>query len=217
MTGNLRIQMHYKTHPYPDYPASTHEAWGRLMLIIETESHSETLLEFDWTLNSFIEWFTNNIERIRHEFLPEIIPGESLAQALHRLKNRDFTDEDAELKWYKKLYDFRKSHSFRWAFPGTVMPDIIIGHNNNKGEISLDVLNDLEIEQEHPQKAFPPPDFLKQESWAYQFGMDNFCTDLKAEFKRFLDDWHQSTTKPAGKKRSKELLTLIEATSFSEF
>jgi hypothetical protein len=70
-----------------------------------------------------------------------------------------------------------------FAFPGTSVPEIIIGLNKGLGEISLGSRGDKTVEP--PEDArwlwFPPS------SWTYAFDIQDFRNSSKLEIQKFLN------------------------------
>jgi hypothetical protein len=176
MTVNkLKVCMTTIPHPYPEEEISKDERWGRLSLVIlDSALNESTLLDMDWDLLPFIEWFNENKDILFTSFLicEELdmypLPDESLAQALLRLQDRDFSEDDESVladQWYEALFDFREHHSLRFALRGTKIPEIILGNNAGKSEISVSK-GDYE--------------------WSYEFDENDFFQNIHESIEQFL-------------------------------
>lgn len=185
MANKLRFSLTLKDHPYPQEPSSRFEAWGHLAVTVLIDGEPVSLFETEWDLYLLAKWYIgchapSSDQKLvlsinEQQFSP--LPGESLAQALTRLQQRDFPEgeEDDEEYWFTTLFSFRRRHSLRFALRGANIPDIIIGCNRGVGEISLS------SDQSH---------------WAYNFEMNDFDLDLRPKLARFLNQWLASRSDP---------------------
>jgi hypothetical protein len=164
MENLLRFKIEQKQYPYSDNAGMGNlENWGQIKILILRNTDQVLLLEHQWHLFELAIWFLENEEFLRSEHLSiyekfSTCPGESLAQALERLQNQEFLDEEEQDRWYDMLYEFREHHALRFAMRGANIPNIIIGVNQGLGEISLSDQND---------------------DWCYSFDMNDFLADTK--------------------------------------
>lgn len=178
MNNRLRFNLELKSHPYSEEIGSQFEAWGYLSVSILASGNKISLLEVEWDLSFLAEWFIENKNFLRNETLSinkeSLMPSESLAQALHRLQEREFSllEEQEEEEWFDILFQFREHHSLRFALRGAKIPDIIIGCNHGVGEISLS---------------------NEEDDWSFLFDMDDFMHDLQKQLEGFLVQWLTST------------------------
>lgn len=175
MNNRLRFNLELKTHPYSEEIGSQFEAWGYLSVSILASENKILLLEVEWDIFCLAEWFIENQNFLSHETLSInkeslTLPLESLAQALQRLEERDFSqqEEQEEQEWFDILFQFREHHSLRFALRGAKIPEIIIGCNYGVGEISLS---------------------NEEDNWSFLFDMDDFIHDLQKQLERFLVQW----------------------------
>lgn len=182
MTNRLFIEIILLPHPfpYPENPPSRAERWGEFLLRLQTDEEVTTLLDAEWNIDNFAEWFAEsqvelcrNTEKIAGEALE---PGESLAHALERLYSREFPDDAPDEileEYYHELGEFREPRALHGGFRGLIIPDIVIGCNHGAGEVSL---CDEGIE------------------WSYAFEMTDFLQETQAKVRAFLIAWIESTT-----------------------
>ncbi|WNZ26899.1 hypothetical protein HJG54_34250 [Leptolyngbya sp. NK1-12] len=140
------------------------EIWGCISISLLTDHQLVSLLQTQWDLSGLKAWFEENQDFIRSEVLSidgsSPLPSESLAQALNRLQEKEFSEneQDAEDHWFDALFEFRQRHSLRFALRGANIPEIIIGYHRGAGEISLS---------------------NREDDWSYLFDMDDFISDLR--------------------------------------
>ena len=173
MKNQLKIHLYHLPHPYPEERQSGLEAWGRLSIRhVDSQNSSRMLLDTEWNLLPFIRWYEENRVRFFSETLYcehlrlSASNSESLAQALNRLQDTSFLEEEAstENEWYQFLYQYRLHHSLRFALRGTQVPEIILGKNGDHAEISLADGN---------------------EAWSYHFDIDDFFDSTLDEIESF--------------------------------
>lgn len=144
-------------------------AWAEIKLILRFDSNSNELclLSHQWDADHLAEWYIENATSIWNKTLPQIFNQESLACALKRLQNFEFTEkqEDLEFAWHETLYQFRRSHSLRFALRGANIPEIILGKKNEHGEISR---------------------CDEKEDWHYEFSIDEFIGSSTDNLVKFL-------------------------------
>jgi hypothetical protein len=139
------------------------EKWGYISISLLIDNQLLPLLQIKWNLLELKQWFAENQDFIRSEVLSVAgispLPSESLAQALKRLQEKEFSEDeqDAEDNWFDTLFEFRQRHSLRFALRGANIPEIIIGYHRGAGEIS----------------------WSNEEDWFYLFDMDDFISDLQ--------------------------------------
>src|SRR5215217_2323633 len=131
--NKLRCELRSQPYPYPGDAEESVVGWGVLSLSLLTSEDNLLLLNWEWDLLAFAEWFAQHGKGTCQDVLSicgdGALPSENLSQALQRLQNRDFHDDEDEamVEWFNKLYDFRQQHSLRVALRGAHIPDIIIG------------------------------------------------------------------------------------------
>ncbi len=194
----LHITMKHKKHPYPNDADAPYEAWGDFQVCLVHDGKEERLLEFEWNLEVFIEWYLENHEKIHTESLAGGLPGESQAQTEHRLLHTDMEDMDERDELDDNLYEFRAAHYLRMAFRGVEIPNIVIGVNHSEGEISLYPDEDSRWDKSD--------DFFKRGNWAFSFDMSEFQSHLKAEIIAYLEIWLEKASIPKLKEQIKNSL-----------
>lgn len=161
MDNKLRIQLEPEE---TQQNQTSSERWGCISISLVTTNELIPLLQTKWNLLELKQWFAENQEFICSEVLSidgiSPLPSESLAQALKRLQERDFLEDeqDEEDRWFDILFEFRQRHSLRFALRGANIPEIIIGSHRGAGEISLS---------------------NEENDWFYLFDMDDFISDLQ--------------------------------------
>jgi hypothetical protein len=156
-------------HPYPDAPGAHRELWTLIRFTFERLQQRETLLETQWDAVPFAQWVIENHGRLCQDaWMPNDSdwsprPGESLAHALERSQGREFAEDpatrDIEDRWLEAVYDYRQSHSLRFALRGADISSVVIGCNRGAGEISC----------------------TGESDWAHEFDMGDFLRSLTAE------------------------------------
>ena len=118
--------------------------------------------------------------------------GESLAKWLWNAQNRNFGHENTrfEDEWFDELYEFRESHSLSFALRGANVPDIIVGLNNEIGEISF---------------------FSLENEWAHQFDMGDFCISLHKSLVKILKVYKDNTQMSSVKDEINKLIFQLNA------
>lgn len=187
----LEARLLLKPHPFPAAPGSSAEAWGQIVLSVS--GVSEPILSWEWDLSGSAEWYLDNRTALWSSRLAEVRPGESLADALVRHQQREFSDDDmdAEEEWLDTLYQFRSRHSLRFALRGADIPEIIIGCNGGAGEISC----------ADPAK------------WRYAFDAGRFQGSFERELTQFLAKWRQQAADSTVASRAAELATRLAQVS----
>jgi hypothetical protein len=190
-------QLHFELKKLPNPYTEQHpdELWGELLIRVETEDNQDiTLLQTQWNLETLVEWVAQNEDSLSYDKLVieghEPLPGESLAKALDRLQNWEFAEDEDEamFRWYEALAEYGSRHRLRAALPGANIPDIIIGYNQGKGEISFLGDND---NTNYPQM---PEFYANLGEWSYLFDMQKFMIsfdDNLSDFLRVKVKFHQ--------------------------
>lgn len=199
MTNRLSFTINYLPHPYRNEPSASFECWGRLLVSIIEPSGTIQLLDTQWDLLLLVEWFAINCGVLCNQQLLLVdsiqeltyLTSESLAEALNRLQNRDFdeNEEIAEEQWFSSLYEFRKRHALRMILKGADISNIIIGINHGVGEISV------ADENNH---------------WCYLFDINDFCEHFKLQAARFIADCLINATSAEMKNQIDHLLKQME-------
>jgi hypothetical protein len=186
-------------HPYPEDAGSVLEPWGRFTFTIEDGARMMPLVDWQWNLDDLAEWFAESGAALREEEFRIVghapLPGESLAQAVWRLRQREFEyDDPAEPQWFDALHAYWEHHNLYVPFRGARnVPSIYIGLNGGVGEASH---YDLE----------------RGVAWAYRFDMAEFCDDLRQELHQLLLAWQLDTTVEPARSRAATLLQNLAGT-----
>lgn len=170
----LKVKFEKLNNPYLSNESLELEAWGAIRFyLIDDSNEIIELLNWQWNVLCIFDWYINNKEYIFGTTLTEKKEDESIAEALQRLRDVDFGDdeEDDEFEWYSNLFNFWEKHSLRSALQGADIPDIIIGRSQNFGEISLS------------------DDNIK---WAYRFDICDFTLQFESELEKFIREWRGS-------------------------
>lgn len=106
-----------------------------ISLSINSASSSEVLFTGRIDLHSLTEWLTEHEIAIRENIFPiENSNNFSLAECAYYFYENVDADDD---KAIDAMYEYRESHCLRFACRGYDFPDIYIGSNGGKSEISL--------------------------------------------------------------------------------
>lgn len=158
----LRLSTRLVNHPFPGDPGAECELWAEIKLSYEGPDGTTVLLEHQWDLVRFGEWLVAEGCGFRGIELPESPRQcESLAQALRRMNDRpdeSFESEGEFDAWFERIYDFRRSHSIRFALRGAAIPEIIFGIRSGSAEISS----------------------VESGEWKYAFELSQMAADLIA-------------------------------------
>lgn len=189
--GSIHIYLHLVSHPYPEDPGAAHDIWGSIRIQAMQNSVLVTLLDWQWDLLAFAEWFVVTQEDLLTEtfYIAGHAPrtGESLSQALERMRERDdFVDEREADDWFDALYIYYTHHSLQVALRGAAIPDIIVGLNRGQGEISL------------------------HNAWHYSFDIESFCTRLRREFSWVFREQMRGLLPAPVKNRVQAVLSKVE-------
>ncbi len=196
MTKFLHIKMLNKAHPYSGSPGADSEAWGRIILFHELEGSATILVDTEWDLLVFSEWFVTNKQALCLETL--VAPGnqrsqkgESIAEAVTRLNQKEFSDDEEamEFEWFDFLYQFNMRHNLWCSLMGNKIPNILLCCNNGDGEISF---------------------FSDGEKWRHEFDMNNFIKEVEQEIEKFLLYWKNNRGTENPLNRAELILNKLE-------
>lgn len=172
MTYYLHIKMINKPHPYPESPDAEYEAWGRIIIFWQSDDIASVLVDTEWDLALFSEWFMTNEESLCTENLnpPENIleqPRKSLAETISILHQKEFdpNEDEQEFNWFDYLFQYSSRHNIWNSLLGSRIPNILIGCNNGFGEISF---------------------YGDEKKWQYSFEMKDFIREVEQEIEKFL-------------------------------
>jgi hypothetical protein len=173
MENRLVLRLEALAHPFPLDPGAAVECWGSIRLSLQMEHQVHILLDWQWDILPLAGWFLRNHPAICND-PPALVENnrpldsESLAQALRRLQDKDFSekDEDEAERWFAEIFRYREKHALRFALPGADIPDIVLGNNHGRGEISC----------------------CDSSIWSYSFDMDEFCLTSEQEIRKFLEN-----------------------------
>jgi len=142
MMGNLKIKL----------LSSNHQNDTK---IIRLSIDSKTLFTGRVNFCAMKRWLFDNEKSIKEcDFPMEKIKGCSLAeQSYFFYENVDACDDHN----IDVMYEYRESHCLRFACRGVDFPDIYIGKNDGKHEVSL---------------------YTDSEKWRYYFDVDDFYVNL---------------------------------------
>lgn len=162
--SKLKVELKKKEYPYEDDPSASFNLWGEIIICYE----DEILLDTQWNITNFIEWFIENEEYLKIEKFPFEYTN-SIAESRDLLFERvdDFSDsqEQEMFDYVDELSEYFPNHYFHLR--GTDTQSYYIGLTpTNGGEISYCV---------------------DDKYYSYNFDMDKFITRVDEEIKRFLE------------------------------
>ncbi|ACZ78807.1 hypothetical protein Dd586_3981 [Dickeya parazeae Ech586] len=130
---------------------------GQLIdLTMEENGSLKSLFKGRVDFQLLIEWFLDNEEDIKSLEIPVgYLTDTSIAEGIHSIYENLDVDNDEVVD---KMFDYRSSHCLRFASRGTDFPEIYIGKNGVRYEISI---------------------FNECEQWRYFFDIDDFFDELK--------------------------------------
>ena len=193
-TGELTLTLTARPHPLPHSLAAPFQVWGGFSLALTSGGQRRVLHAFEWELNPLAAWLARAPGALWQEALcvaghgPR--PGESLAQAVARLRAETPADEAAACEWADALWHFVDTHSLRRAFPGTALPELFIGCNHGAGEVSVHEAG---------------------QSWSAAFDMPPFVARLRAELLDLLKPWAAACPHPPARARAERLISALDA------
>lgn len=168
----LHIKLFNKKHAYPDAPGAQQEVWGRIILFYQSGETAVILVDTEWDLLKFAEWYITNKQFLFFETLSapgdqKANNGESIAEAIARLTQTKFLEkeEDVEFQWFDYLYQFSSRHNLWNSLMGSKIPNILLGRNHNFGEISF---------------------YSNSKKWSYEFNLSDFKEEVEQEIAKFL-------------------------------
>jgi hypothetical protein len=189
-------------HPYAGDETVRLDAWGQLNIALEMPEETVSLFSVEWNLDDLAEWFADHKSAIANEAFPfhelNCSPAseESLAESLNRCSPvSPEVFEEQFLQRLEVLQGYASRHSLWSALPGIQMPAMVVGRNRGEGEISVD-----RVEAYQDMKG-----------WAYAFDMDDFCTDLTEELRRFLLAWIATSNDPDVIERASSIRARLDA------
>ena len=167
----LKIKLNPLPYPY-EGEQKRYEDWGNIKLVYSGNTEIKEILNFEWNVLPFIEWYLQIINELEKSPPFEVKKNESLAEALIRQIEiiADCDLENDEDDNYDILYEFRKNHDLSFGFKGTSIGSLIIGINNGEGEISS---TDYDIKI------------------AYQFEIKEFLKYTLKECYSFASEWYK--------------------------
>lgn len=172
MKKHLHVKMINKPHAFPEEPSADFEAWGRILFLYQSEDTVKLLIDTEWDLLVFCEWFISNKHSLLHETLSapnnqKLNERESVAEAILRFNQKEFpeNEEEAEFEWFDYLFQFSSRHNLWNSLMGNRIPNIMLSCNYNDGEISF---------------------CSDKEKWRYEFNMNDFVEEVEQEIEKFL-------------------------------
>ena len=130
---------------------------GQLIdLTMEENGSLKSLFKGRVDFQSFIKWFLDNEEDIKSLEIPvKYLTRMSIAEGIHSIyESLDVNNDEV----VDRMFDYRSSHCLKFASRGTNFPEIYIGKNGVKYEVSI---------------------FNEREQWRYFFDIDDFIDELK--------------------------------------
>ncbi len=169
MTNKLRFSFSSDSNCFPSSKIDKNKHVYHLSVILFVDNSHFEIFAVNCEVPQLESWIIENSSFIKNEDLIisdtcQIQSGESFAQCLYRLLERDFSEdeEDEEFQWHNEIFSFRQRHSLRSALRGVDIPDVFIGTNHGKGEISL---------------------FNSNESWSHTFDLEDFLEEVRSSIK----------------------------------
>jgi hypothetical protein len=155
---NLNISYELIKHPYENEAGSQGEVWSKIELkIIGNNSQIvKMILNIQWDIKVFLEWFVENESLLFVEEPPEEIKHSSISQGIYffyQNLNNEIDDDDL----LGVIYNYRSRHGLRFALRGTDIEDIYIGMNDGIPTISL---------------------YNDNSQWNYEFNKDEFMNEI---------------------------------------
>ncbi len=177
-------QLRLSLEPRPKHVSELSDKWGGLTFTILTASESMVLLDVRWNVLEFAEWFVENWTFLcQHKLLIEgdaIAEHENLSQAMNRLYDKDFELQADFDRWHERLEElsFWTHHSIRAGLDGAAVPDVLIGCNRGRGEIS------------HMQRSPDPYNgqgaYAKPGDWQYEIDIADFLRNASQEILAYM-------------------------------
>jgi len=205
-----RLHCELRLIPSPDTDFEPIDPWVEVRLTIESGGVYERLLVWQGLLYHLGDWFVDSAEALCNGELDiegeRPLPGENLAEALDRIRDRAFleTDEDSELRWFDAIYEYQEPHSLMNFLPGARIPDIVLGCHRGAGEISLSTRR-YEL-MDYAENPLPDDVYVKEGRWSRRFDMRAFLDELRAQLERTLSEWLAGDRDPSARPAKEKLL-----------
>ncbi|WP_037588046.1 hypothetical protein [Stenoxybacter acetivorans] len=134
---NLIVKLIKKNNPYKNN-CIKNDDWGEIII----SYGNKILLDWEWGLLEFIEWFNEKKGKLAQNLFPQDPPFifvNSIAESRDILYSVEFSDEEInkhqDVIYLEKLANYFSDHHFHLR--GTLTPSFYIGLNiHGKGEIS---------------------------------------------------------------------------------
>lgn len=159
--SKLKIRLNEKDNPYKEETSALLELWGEFVICYE----EKVVLNLEWDVSSFIEWFADKRGYLKTEKFPFIFTN-SIAESREELFDKidNFSDLKEQFAYEDSLSEYFVNHRFHLR--GTITPSFYIGLTpENFGEISY---------------------FENAKYYAYSFEMNEFLEETDKEIKQFL-------------------------------
>jgi len=154
----LDIEIEFLDHLYAHEPGSKGELWSKIRLEILDDRGClvKTVLDWQWDIILFLNWFIENEKFLRNENIPDNIKSSSIAKGIYDFYRKlsepyDFTEID-------KVYEYRERHVLWFGLKGADIDDFCIGLNNGSVTISL---------------------HNKKERWNYNIDVEDFFKKIR--------------------------------------
>lgn len=158
---NLRIKLKKKGNPYKEESSALLELWGEIVIYCE----EKVILNLEWDVSSFVEWFGDKKGYLKTEKFPFVFTN-SIAESRDVLLDKidDFSDLKEQFAYEDYLSEYFMNHHFHLR--GTTTPAFYIGLSpENYGEISY---------------------FEDGKYYSYSFDMNEFLENTDKEIKQYL-------------------------------
>jgi hypothetical protein len=158
----MKINFDYNllSHPYDDEPSSAFEIWSKISLKVMDETNGEVvkaILDLEWDILVFLEWFIENKSFIINEIFPIKIQEKSLSENIFNFYE-DIENKHTSDGMIDNMYNYRTKHDISFGLGGINVKSIIIGLKRNVHTISY---------------------YGVQENWEYEINITDFFQQIE--------------------------------------
>ncbi len=157
--NQLDLFFRRKKYPYSEL----HDpgiCWSQIALAVTSRKGRiiRVLFDWEWDLRCLLGWLkVNKINLLEQECPLENINGEhSIAALIFHFYD---SDEEYDDDLIDKIFNYRAAHGIRFALSGTDVPNIYLGKNNGRHEVSF---------------------FDGVISWSYEIDMKDFFNKIES-------------------------------------
>jgi hypothetical protein len=165
--NNLIVKLKSLENPYSNEKSSMYDLWGQIIISIE----DEILVNTQWDIAFFIDWFYKVQNKLKQEIFPFKLVN-SIAKTRDLLYAKEnFPNEDEEDSYCQNLEKYFSNHNFHLS--GTDTLHFYIGLiNSQNGEISY------KVNDKYYSHIFIMDDFINHANKAINIFLDSIESNM---------------------------------------